>query len=108
MQPGGRKSREAAPVLCIGGGPVGLSIAQVARVRGAEKVFVAETSSVAQSILTQFEVIVADSGKIGETLAAHLGRPEVAVIFDSVGTEETFSQALPLLDASGVPFRASI
>ncbi len=99
---GRTKIRNGAPVLCIGGGPVGLSIAQVARVRGAGRVFVAETSSVARGVLSQFDVTVVDPGSIRDALAAHLGRPEVAVIYDSVGTTETFSEAIPLLESSGV------
>ncbi|HWR52807.1 MAG TPA: alcohol dehydrogenase catalytic domain-containing protein [Bryobacteraceae bacterium] len=93
---------KGAAVLCIGGGPVGLSIAQVARVQGAGEVFVAETSPVAQTILGQFDLTVVDSGSLREALAAHLSRPEVAVIYDSVGSRETFTEAIPLLDVSGV------
>jgi threonine dehydrogenase-like Zn-dependent dehydrogenase len=89
-------------VLCIGGGPVGLCIAQTALARGAGKVFVAETSPLAQRVLAQFDVTVIDGRSTRETLAAHLGRPEVAIIYDSVGREETFTDAIPLLDASGV------
>jgi threonine dehydrogenase-like Zn-dependent dehydrogenase len=47
---GRTKIPKGASVLCIGGGPVGLSIAQVAQVRGAEKVFVAEMSPAAQRV----------------------------------------------------------
>jgi L-iditol 2-dehydrogenase len=99
---GRTKIPKGAAVLCIGGGPVGLSIAQVARVRGAGKVFVVEPSTVAQQILAHFDVTVIDPRSIGEALAAHLGRPEVAVIYDSVGSEETFTEAIPLLEPSGV------
>jgi L-iditol 2-dehydrogenase len=90
---GRTKIPKGAAVLCIGGGPVGLSIAQVARVRGAGSVFVAETSSVARQVLAQSDVTVVDPRCIG--------RPEFAVIYDSVGSEETFNEAIPLLDASG-------
>ena len=99
---GRAKAPTGAPVLCIGGGPVGLSIAQVARVRGAGKVFVAETSPIAQQVLSQFDIIVVDPKSIRDGLAAHIGRAEVAVIYDSVGTEETFSEAISLLDVCGV------
>jgi len=93
---------QGAVVLCIGGGPVGLSIAQVAKARGAGKVFVDETSALARRMLAQFDVTVIEPGQpIREVLAANLGRPEVAAIYDSVGTEETVSEALPLLEASG-------
>jgi threonine dehydrogenase-like Zn-dependent dehydrogenase len=98
---GRTKIPKGAAVLCIGGGPIGLSIAQVARVRGAGKVFIADTSSLAQRVLAQFEVTVIDPGSIHDELAAHLGRPEVAVIYDSVGSNETLAEALPLLEPSG-------
>ena len=93
---------KGAAVLCIGGGPVGLSVAQVAKARGAGKVFVAETSPYARRILAQFDFTVIDPGKpIREVLAAQPGRPEVAAIYDSVGSDETIAEALPLLGASG-------
>jgi len=92
---GRTKIPKDAAVLCIGGGPVGLSIAQVATARGARKVFVAETSPAAQRILAQFDLTVIDP-------AAHLGLLEVDVIYDSVGTAETFTEAIPLLGVSGV------
>ena len=92
---------KGAAVLCIGGGPIGLSIAQVARVRGAGKVFVSETSSMARRVLEQFDLILVEPRSIHEALATHLGRPEVAVIYDTVGSAETFGEALPLLAASG-------
>jgi L-iditol 2-dehydrogenase len=94
---------KGAAVLCIGGGPAGLSIAQVAKTRGAGKVFVTETSPEARRILAQFDFVVIDPTKqpIRDALAAHLGRPEVAAIFDSVGSNETISEGLPLLQASG-------
>lgn len=93
---------KGAAVLCIGGGPVGLSIAQVAGARGAGKVFVAETASLARRVLRQFDLIVIDrSEPIRQVLAAHLGRPEVAAVYDSVGSDESIAEAIPLLAASG-------
>lgn len=89
-------------MLCIGGGPVGLSIAQVAMARGARKVLVAETSPAARRILAQFDLTAIDPRSIREELSAHLGLPEVGVICDSVGIMETFTEAIPLLGASGV------
>ena len=100
---GRTKIPKGAAVLCIGGGPAGLSIAQVARTRGAGKVFVTETSPLARRILAQFDLVVIDPAEqpIRDALAAHLDRPEVAAIYDSVGTNETIGEALPLLAASG-------
>jgi len=94
---------KGAAVLCIGGGPAGLSIAQVAKTRGAGKVFVTETSPLARRILAQFDIVVIDpvNQPIRDALVAHLGRPEVAAIYDSVGSNETITEALPLLQASG-------
>lgn len=100
---GRSRIREGAAVLCIGGGPVGLSIAQVARAQGAGKVFVAETSSFARQILAQFDVTVINPDEpIRDALAAHLARPEVAAVYDSVGSYESATEALPLLETSGV------
>jgi len=99
---GRTKIPKDAAVLCIGGGPVGLSIGQVAMARGARKVFVAESSPVARRMLAQFDLTVIDPGSIREELAAHLGLPEVGVIYDSVGITETFTEAIPLLGPSGV------
>jgi threonine dehydrogenase-like Zn-dependent dehydrogenase len=62
---------------------------------------VAETSSLARRVLAQFDVTVIDPGSIREALAPHLGRPEVSVIYDSVGTDQTMNEALPLLAPSG-------
>jgi threonine dehydrogenase-like Zn-dependent dehydrogenase len=98
---GRAKIPTGAAVLCIGGGPVGLTIAQVARVRGAGRVLVAETSPLARRILAQFDVTVVDSGSIRQALAALPHRPEVAVVYDSVGSNETMAEALPLLAPSG-------
>jgi threonine dehydrogenase-like Zn-dependent dehydrogenase len=81
---------------------VGLSIAQVALAHGARKVFVAETSPIARRVLAQFDLTVIDPRSIREELAAHLGLPEVGIIYDSVGIPETFTEAIPLLGASGV------
>ena len=100
---GRTKIPKGGTVLCIGGGPAGLSIAQVAKARGAGKVFVTETSPLARRILAQFDIVVIDpvNQPIRDVLAAHLGRPEVAAIYDSVGSNETLGEALPLLQASG-------
>ena len=42
-----------------------------------------------------------DPRSIREELSAHLGLPEVGVIYDSVGIMETFTEAIPPLGASG-------
>jgi threonine dehydrogenase-like Zn-dependent dehydrogenase len=95
--------RKGAGVLCIGGGPVGLSIAQVARAKGARKVFVSETSPLARRVLEQFHLAVIDPNgeSIREVVAESTGRLGVAAIYDSVGSHETMCEALPLLEESG-------
>ena len=100
-----RNPRPAGGALCIGGGPVGLSIALVAKARGAAPVFVSEPSPIARKVLASFEDIISiDPGK--ESLAAAIlrtsGASGVSAIYDSIGTAETISEALPLLEESGI------
>ena len=90
-------------VLCIGGGPAGLCIAQVARERGARIIVVAESSPVARRVLSQTEgLAVIDPTKktIKDALQQHAGSARVAAVFDSVGSAATILDALPLLAES--------
>jgi threonine dehydrogenase-like Zn-dependent dehydrogenase len=92
-----------AAVLCMGGGPAGLSVAQVARARGAGTVFVTETSPLARQVLAKFDVITIDPNRQSlQDALAESGHASVAAIFDSVGTNEAIGEALPLLEESGV------
>jgi threonine dehydrogenase-like Zn-dependent dehydrogenase len=94
-----------ATVLCIGGGPVGLSVAQVAKAKGAAKIFVSDPSPVAQRVIAQFvDFTVVDP--TAQTLAAalqdHKGVAQpVHAVFDSVGLEAIPQEAMPLLAEAG-------
>ncbi len=89
--------------LCIGGGPVGLCVAQVARARGARNVFISEESPAARQVLNQFDLVVIDPAResLAEVVERVSGRSRVAVVYDSVGTAQTIAEALPLLAESG-------
>ena len=90
-------------VLCIGGGPVGLSIAQVARARGARRVFVSEPSLSAQAVLRCFDYInVIDPSAV--SLADGLARGgvrRVLSVFDTVGSGPIIAEAASLLAERG-------
>ncbi|HWQ53156.1 MAG TPA: alcohol dehydrogenase catalytic domain-containing protein [Bryobacteraceae bacterium] len=100
---GRAKLRSGGDVLLIGGGPVGLSVAQVARAKGAGRIFIAETSPLAREVLAKFDVNVIDPERqaIHEAIAAVAGRAAVAAVFDTVGSAETITRSLPLLEESG-------
>lgn len=100
---GRAKLRSGGDVLLIGGGPVGSCLAQVARAKGAGRIFVAETSPLAREVLAKFDVIVIDPKRqpIRDAIAAQAGRPAVAAVFDTVGSAETITGSLPLLEESG-------
>ncbi len=89
--------RPGSDVLCIGGGPIGLSVAQVARARGARKVFITEPSPVARQVLKQFDFVVIDPSR--ECVEEAVTR--VAAVYDSVGSAETINEGLKLLEESG-------
>jgi 2-desacetyl-2-hydroxyethyl bacteriochlorophyllide A dehydrogenase len=98
-----RAERHDGDVLCIGGGPVGLSIAQVARVRGAARVFVSEPAPSARSVLANFDYIkLIDPGR--DTIQDALGRygvQGVSAIYDTIGAGDTIAEAVPLLEECG-------
>lgn len=97
------KLGQGANVLCIGGGPVGLSIAQVAEAQGARKVFVSETSPLARRVLGQYDLTVIDPNEqsVRDVVTEGTAGLGVAAVYDSVGSDETISQALGLLAESG-------
>jgi len=95
---------EGANILCIGGGPAGLSIAQVAKSKGAGNIFVSDPSPFARQVIGHFkEFTVIDPGvqKVEEVLRDTIGAQKCAAIFDSVGSNDTINLALPLLEESG-------
>ncbi len=107
----GRSRHPRGDVLCVGGGPIGLSIAQVAKARGAQKVFVSEPSPVAREVLAHYSDIVPidPSGEaIADVLARSVGTPRVATVYDSIGTTETMIEVLPLLEESGTYVNVAI
>lgn len=93
IPPGGR-------VLCIGGGPAGLCIAQVARAEGAGAVYISDPSPLARSIVARFSEFVSIDPAAQE-LESALGDVRFAAVFDSVGSPGTMGQALRLLAESG-------
>ena len=97
-----RRSRlhQGATVLCIGGGPAGLCIAQVARAKGAGRVVLSDPSPLARRVIGQFEDF-ACVDPTAQTLADALQGEGCAAIFDTVGSAETMQQALPLLAEAG-------
>jgi threonine dehydrogenase-like Zn-dependent dehydrogenase len=87
-------------VLCIGGGPAGLSMAQVAMARGVDRVFVSDPSPIAQRVIDQFESLVGID-PAAQQLADVLGDVRCTAILDSVGSAETMRDALSLLAEAG-------
>ncbi len=93
-----------ATVLCIGGGPAGLCIAQVARARGAAHVFVSDPSPLARAIIGRTAGLIPfdpATGSLAEGLQRGTGQTQCHAIFDTVGNAGTFRQALALLAPAG-------
>lgn len=87
-------------VLCIGGGPVGLSIAQVARVKGADRVIVSELSPVAKHVLAQYPALECLDPTVVD-LVETIGPAACTAVFDTVGSPETMALGLKVLAAAG-------
>jgi threonine dehydrogenase-like Zn-dependent dehydrogenase len=87
-------------VLCIGGGPAGLSIAQVCLARGAARVFVSDPSPVARAVIEQYDALTY-LDPTQQPLGDVLQNARCTAIFDSVGSLETIQQAKSLLAESG-------
>ena len=88
-------------VLCLGGGPVGLCLAQVAQARGADRVYLVDPSPLAQWVIAQYEGLVGLDPNAAP-LAEQAPGLRCAAILDTVGSAETFAQALPLLAEAGI------
>ncbi|MDX1284850.1 MAG: alcohol dehydrogenase catalytic domain-containing protein, partial [Draconibacterium sp.] len=91
-------------VLCFGGGPAGLSIAQVAKTHGAKNIFISDPSPIAQQVIAQYEdfhIIDPTKEKISEVIDKHTGGEKCIAIFDSVGGNEQVNIGLPLLEEQG-------
>jgi threonine dehydrogenase-like Zn-dependent dehydrogenase len=95
---------DGATVLCIGGGPAGLCIAQVARVHGAAHVLVSDPSPLARAIISRYAGLSAfdpAAESLADALRRGTGQAQCHAIFDTVGSADTFSAALPLLAPAG-------
>lgn len=95
---------EGANVLCFGGGPAGLSIAQVAKTYGAKNIFISDPSPLAQEVISKYNdfiIINPDKEEVAEVIKNHIGDQKCIAIFDSVGTNEVVNTGLPLLEEQG-------
>lgn len=93
-----------ASVLCIGGGPAGLSIAQVAQIRGAKNILISEPAPLARKVIDaypNFTVIDPNRADVAQVAEVTVGSTGLTAIFDSVGKAETIEMGLPLLTESG-------
>ncbi len=96
--------RKGDVALCIGGGPAGLCIAQVARARGAGRVVLSDPSPVAQDVIKSHPDLAwvdPRDGPLAGVLEARHGLDRVDVVFDTVGSAATMQEGLALLAASG-------
>lgn len=97
-------SSNRARVLCIGGGPAGLSIAQVAQCYGTEEIYISDPSETCRSIVNMYEGFHAFDSKKGNLFEFVMDKSvgkKCNAIFDSVGSNETFNLAMSLLEESG-------
>ena len=98
------KIYEGANVLCFGGGPAGLSIALVAKTKGAKNIFISDPSPLAREVIAKYKdfiLIDPNSESVQEVLSKHVGNEKCIAIFDSVGSREQIDIGLPLLEEQG-------
>ena len=93
-------------ILCIGGGPVGLSIAQVARARGVGRVVISEPAPTAQAVIAQYPGIewldpTREDLVVALSTGSQAGAASCAAVFDTVGTSGTTALGLTLLAEAG-------
>jgi alcohol dehydrogenase len=77
-----------------------LSIAQIARYKGARKIIISDPSPIAKKVIAHypaFEII----DPSGSDLNTAVGSAKFAAIFDSVGTVETMKSSIPFLEEAG-------
>ncbi|MGC9469547.1 MAG: zinc-dependent alcohol dehydrogenase [Anaerolineae bacterium] len=89
-----------ATVLCIGGGPVGLSIAQVARAKGAARAIISDPAPIALAVIERYPGLEGLDPTVVDVVEA-LGRGSCDAVFDTVGTPAVTAQALALLAEGG-------
>lgn len=95
---------EGANVLCFGGGPAGLSIAQVAKTMGAKNIFISDPSPLARKVAGTFEeFIIIDPNRedVSQVIQEHIGDEKCIAIFDSVGSREQIVSGFTLLEEQG-------
>jgi threonine dehydrogenase-like Zn-dependent dehydrogenase len=91
----GRAADIHGNALCIGGGPIGLGIAQIAKAKGGARVWISDPSPVAQSVLAEYpEMTPIDPERV-----PLIG--SVTAIYNSIGSAETIVESLPLLAEAG-------
>lgn len=93
-----------ATMLCIGGGAIGLATAQVALIQGLRQVFISDSSAVCRAVARQYEGIQVLDPRETEVAAFVLDHNEgekCAAVVDSVGSDETFTVGISLLEESG-------
>jgi threonine dehydrogenase-like Zn-dependent dehydrogenase len=96
--------RDGDPAFCIGGGPAGVAIALVALARGAKTVFVSDPSSTCRQVVEQYPGLVPidpATQDVTDTIRQQTREHGVAAVFDTVGSAETFSLGLSLLQPAG-------
>jgi 2-desacetyl-2-hydroxyethyl bacteriochlorophyllide A dehydrogenase len=94
--------RKGMKVLVIGGGTIGLLIAQVARVYGASQVIVSEPLEERRALARQMSIELICNPQEEDLVAFVKGTMGMAdVVFDVVGTEKTLLEAEELLRPNG-------
>jgi len=87
----------------LGAGPVGIMTAQVARLAGAQRVFISELSPRRIAIARElgFEVVDITQQDTVETIMGATGGVGVPVVFESAGVQATINDAAKLARAGG-------
>jgi 2-desacetyl-2-hydroxyethyl bacteriochlorophyllide A dehydrogenase len=94
--------RKGMKVLVIGGGTIGLLIAQVAQVYGASQVIVSEPLEERRALARQMSIELICNPQEEDLVAFVKGTMGMAdVVFDVVGTEKTLLEAEELLRPNG-------
>lgn len=71
------------PVMVAGAGPIGLAVAECARLAGADRVFVSEPAESRRRVAEELGFLVLDTGDPAEDLRARTGGEGVPVVFDT-------------------------
>jgi (R,R)-butanediol dehydrogenase/meso-butanediol dehydrogenase/diacetyl reductase len=94
---------EAETAVILGGGPIGLLIAQVLRAQGVERLWVFEVDPYRLSLVKELGFEGIDAGKsdpVGEVMKRTGGRG-ADVTFDAAGTPETGKLLIPMTGIRG-------